>query len=228
MRLSGNCVLGECQMKRLILVSLLVLQGCLLTTPLLQANPCVSPRRLVNGYTVNIQPLFEWWGSPKGLRPLASWKHVRGVIARETQGGWVVTGKVEGHSRTETFLLKNPPQDRLLRYHELQRQLAESQRASDATREFLKRPVATDWYTVVVSQGQAPPITLAEYRDAQARLDELIRTTHSIGDDLRSLQDHEGHFAVDAFALRVNDTWQGITVLDHGSTTPFREATAAN
>jgi hypothetical protein len=176
---------------------------------------------------VDLQPLISWWPAPKGARPLSGWKHVSGIIVRETTSGWVVEGKAEGHGRQCTFLLKNPPQDRLQRFQELQRQLTENERGSAAAREYLSRPVCTDWYAVYLTQGQAPPISLTEYREASALLGEFGRNINAIQAELASMQDANGNFKLDAFAPRINETFEGLPVFDHGSTRSFLRSAAA-
>src|SRR5262245_20392129 len=110
------------------------------------ANPCSYPRRIVNGYAVDLQPLLGWWASPKGLRPLAGWKHVRGSIERDTALGWVINGKAEGQAHISSFLLKSPPREKLRRFEELKRQQAQLEQARAATLEVVARPVQTAWW----------------------------------------------------------------------------------
>jgi len=183
---------------------------------IVSANPCTTPKRMINSYTVDLQPLFDWWPAPKGMRPLSGWKHVRGAIARETAYGWVVIGKAEGQNHAPTFLLKNPPQEKLRRFQELKRQLPEYEHARAATLEFLKRPTLTDWYSFWSTQPSLPPISLAEYRNASALLSGLDRNMNALHNQLASMQDEQGNFKLDAFALRLNETYEGIPVFDHG------------
>jgi len=205
-------------MRCYILPGFALVTACLLGAETLQASPCHDPKRVVGGYTVDLQPLINWWSAQKGTRPLSGWKHVRGIIVRETASGWVMDGKAEGQGQHCTFLLKNPPQDRLRRFQELQRQLAENERGSEAAREYLSRPVVTDWYGTYVAQWQAPPISLKEYREASSLLGEFGRNINAIQAELASMQDAQGNFKLDAFALRVNETFEGVPVFDHGST----------
>jgi hypothetical protein len=202
----------------------LILFGGLLAIKSGQANPCVYPKRLINGHTVEIQPLFNWWGTPKGLRPLVAWKHVQGAISRDSPAGWIVTGKTEAHSQGATFFIKNPPRERLLKFNELKRQVDECKQARDAARAFLQRPIFTDYYSLALSQSKMAPISVTEYRQASAHLGELTHTLNSLNGELAPLQDGHGNFKVDVFALKTEEILEGLPVFDHGSTRAFQEA----
>ncbi len=197
---------------------------CFLAGASAQASPCYHPKRMVDGFTVDLQPLLDWWAAPKGTRPLSGWKHVRGVVVRDTPLGWVIAGKGEGSGQASTFFLKNPPRERLRRYQELQRQLPNYRRAEADTRQFLSRPLCTDWYSFWLRQWDAPPISLSEHREASALLGEINENINAITGELASLQDENGSFKVDAFALRRNEFYEGLPVFDHGSAQPFGDA----
>jgi hypothetical protein len=203
-------------MKRFITIADVFLAGWCLFAQTAQANPCNYPKRSVNGYTVNLQPLMEWWSDPKGLRPLSGWKHVQGSVVRDTAFGWVVTGKADSKGHPSTFLIKNPPRARLRRFEELKRQLSECQRLHDAEMEILRRPVCTDWYSYSLTDWSAPPISLTEYRSATARCAELGHAIYTINVEMGTMRDKKGNFKLDAFALRLNESFEGLPVFDHG------------
>jgi hypothetical protein len=193
----------------------LVIGWCLLTQAA-QANPCTYPKRVVNGYTVDLQPLMNWWSAPKGVRPLAGWKHLQGNITQETAFGWVITGKAESKNRASTFLIKNPPRERLRRFQELNRQLAEYVQARESTRRFLRRPISSDWVSFWSSQQSGPAITLGQYKDAGSALGELGRTINAIHAELATMQNQQGEFKLDAFALSTHESFEGLPVFDYG------------
>src|SRR5437879_646368 len=94
--------------------------SCLLAVPFAGANPCNSPKRMIGGHTVSLQPLLDWWANPRGgVRPLSGWKHLRGTIVREMAYGWIIEGKAEGEHSSQ-FLVKNPPVERLRKFQDLQ------------------------------------------------------------------------------------------------------------
>ena len=69
------------RIKQSLLVACLVGFGGLVCCGFGAADPCNSPKRMIGGGTVDLQPLFEWWSNQKeGKRPLPKWKHVRGSV----------------------------------------------------------------------------------------------------------------------------------------------------
>src|SRR5690242_18285453 len=59
------------------------------------ANPAQAPRRIVNGFAVDISPLCTWWTNHEGARPLISWVHVTGAIVGTNSGAWVIEARVD-------------------------------------------------------------------------------------------------------------------------------------
>jgi hypothetical protein len=159
---------------------------------------------------------MEWWAEPKGVRPLSGWKHVHGSISQDTAFGWIVTGRAESEKQSTSFLLKNPPQERLRRFKELKRQLPEYERARDSIRQFLSRPVYSDWYSLWLSQWSGPAISLAQYKDARLAVAELGHTINNIQAELAPMENGQGDFRLDVFALSTHESFKGIPVFDHG------------
>lgn len=208
-------------MKRIVAPLFAVAAGFILTSGTLDANPCVCPKRMVRGQTVDLRPLMNWWGEPKGVRPLSGWKHMEGAIVRETSYGWVIEVTREDHGAAERFFLRNPPRDRLRRFQALQQELAELKKTSAVAAELAGRAVYTDWYSYNFTQWAGPAQSLAEYRQAQAALSFLCRRIAAIRDELAPMQDASGQFKLDAFALKCDESFEGLPVYDYGSTAPF-------
>lgn len=200
-------------------LTLLCFLGLLLLPGSVVANPCVHPKRVVNGYTVDLQPLMDWWPAPKGVRPLSAWKHIRGSIVREVALGWVISGKVEGNAQATMFLLKNPPRAMLRRFEEDKRKLSEYLRAREEVRQYLKRPLCTDWYSYWLGQSQwrTTPISLTEHKQATDVLAELDRNIAALQSELAATEDANGNFKLDAFALKLPEISQGMPVYEHGA-----------
>jgi hypothetical protein len=172
---------------------------------------------MVNGHAVDLQSLLDWWPAPKGIRPLAGWKHVRGKIVQDTAFGWVINGKAEGQSHSTSFLLKSPPRDTLCRFEQLKKQLTELEAARTETLKIVARPVYTAWwYWPWSNRGHGQPISSAEHDQASRQLEELDLRIGSTRNELGPLQDEQGQFRVDAFALRSNESFQGMPVFDYG------------
>ncbi len=129
--------------------------------------------------------------------------------------------------QTSTYFLKNPPRQKLRRFQELKRQLPEYERARDAARAYVSRPVCTDWYSFTLTQWPTPPISLSEFREANAVLGELNQKVDAIRTELTSMQDEQGNFKLDVFALKLNETFERLPVLDYGLAQPFGHSGAA-
>lgn len=208
-------------MKRIVVRFFAVVTGLALASGTIDANPCVYPKRVLRGQTVNLQPLMSWWHEPKGVRPLSAWKHVQGTILRDTPSGWVVDMERESDGQAEMFFLKNPPRDRLLRFQQLQQELNDYIKATAVLRELVRGPVYTDWYSYYLTQWTGPAVSLTEYRDAEAALSFIHRRMATITDELASMQNAPGQFKLDAFALKCDELFEGLPVYDYGSTAPF-------
>jgi len=188
----------------------------------LQADPCGCPKRMIRGQTVDLQPLMNWWREPKGVRPLSSWKHLNGFIIRDTPYGWVIQVRGEGDGQAESILLKTPPRDRLRRFQELKKELAEHQNASSVGTALISRPIYNDWYGDYLTSWAGSSQSLAEYRQTGATLSVIHHRIAAISEELAPWQDASGEFKVDVFALKCADqSFEGMSVYDYGSTSPY-------
>jgi hypothetical protein len=182
-----------------------------------RGNPTVYERRAVNFHQVDLTPLFEWWDRRKGERPLASWKHVQGTLERETAYGWLIRGTIEGQDGLHYFLLRNPPQKDLARLHELENSLPglEQQRASELAVAQLPMYEGREWnaYGELV---RSPTENYDRIEQAQTNLQDLDTRIAEIRQEMAALLDKRGNFRVDAFALDMNQVYQGSPVFDFG------------
>jgi hypothetical protein len=185
--------------------------------PNARSNPAVYERRVVNFHQVDLMPLFEWWDRRKGARPLASWKHVQGTLERETAYGWLIRGTIEGQEGLSYFLLRNPPQKDLARLHELENSLPglEQQRASELAVAKLPMYEGREWnaYGELV---RSPTQDYDRIEQAQTNLQDLDTRIGEIRQEMAGLLDKRGNFQVDAFALDMNQVYQGSPVFDFG------------
>ncbi len=204
-------------MKRIVVPLFAIVIGVVLASGTSHANPCVCPKRMIRGYTVNLQPLMDWWQQPKGARPLSAWRHVQGVVVRDDPRGWIIEGKPGDDG--QAYFLKNPPRDRLRRFQELQQELSECERASAVIIKLLNRPIVTTWFgSYPVGR---PVLSFAEYHDAAARLSVIRQRMADIDSELAPLRETSGEFKVDVFAMKCDESFEGVPVYDHGSTAPF-------
>jgi hypothetical protein len=172
---------------------------------------------MINYHQVDLMPLFEWWDRRRGVRPLASWKHVEGALERETAYGWLVRGTIEGQNGLQYFLLRNPPQKELARLRELENSLPnlEQQRASELA--VAKQPMyeGREWnaYGELV---RSPTENYDRVEQAQFNLQDLDTRIADIRQQIATMLDKRGNFRVDAFALDMNQIYQGSPVFDFG------------
>lgn len=65
----------------------------------ISASPLRAPGRVINGQTVNLNPLFQWWTNHHGIRPLSAWVHITGKVVGTNAWGWIVEARVENTDR---------------------------------------------------------------------------------------------------------------------------------
>jgi hypothetical protein len=182
-----------------------------------RSTPAVYESRVINYHQVDLMPLFEWWDRRKGVRPLASWKHVEGTLERETAYGWLIRGTIEGQSGLHYFLLRNPPKKDLARLRELENALPglEQQRASELAVAKLPMYEGREWnaYGELV---RSPTENYDRIEQAQTNLQDLDTRIADIRQQMATMLDKRGNFRIDAFALDMNQVYQGSPVFDFG------------
>jgi hypothetical protein len=180
------------------------------------AAPTVCERRVINNYQVDLTPLFVWWDHREhhhGMRPLTSWKHLKGALERETVYGWLVRGYIEGQSDLQYFLLKNPPRNELARYRELEAELPKLEHARAETLPNTKLPVdrAAEWLAWGV-----PSEEINRVENARTDLNQIDQKIQTSREEMSGMLTKLGYFKVDVFALQLNQVYQGNPVFDFG------------
>jgi hypothetical protein len=182
-----------------------------------RSTPTAYERRVINYHQVDLMPLFEWWDRRKGVRPLSSWKHVEGMLERETAYGWLIRGTIEGQSGLHYFLLRNPPQKDLARLRELENSLPELEQQRATELAVAKQPMyeGREWnaYGELV---RSPTENYDRIEQAQTNLQDLDTRIAEIRQEMAGMLDKRGNFRVDAFALDMNQIYQGSPVFDFG------------
>ncbi len=202
-----------------------------------QANPLKGPKRIVEGQTVDLTPLFRWWNKHEGERPLSSWRHINGPVVDTNAWGWVVTARVEtsgsrsktkaGHTSgsADRIILKNPPLSDRAEFDDLLSRLKplEEQRSrllSDKTKAKNRIRVANDSHALH-TRAQARAARQARYVEKQA--DEQLAVLDKPIKELRAKLaafPNPDHYQVDCLALDTGVERSGVPVFDHGVRAP--------
>jgi len=100
------------------------------------------PHRLLNGFTVDLSPLFSWWRNAVEIedrklherqtktnleaqlppRPLSAWVKISGRCANDAGLGWICMAKIEdrpGHLQQGVIFLRHPPRDERAKFENL-------------------------------------------------------------------------------------------------------------
>jgi len=180
------------------------------------ANPAVYPKRRVNNYTVDLMPLILWWEEPHGNRPLLSWKHIQGTLEQESGFLWLIQAKAEGQTGWQALALKNPPRERLQRYRELKELLPKLEQARASAAQIANLPAYSGWHWNYYGLARTPSADYDRIEQAKAHVQELDHRIGLAHEELAVLADKHANFRIDAFALRVNEIYQGRPGYDFG------------
>lgn len=201
----------------------------------LRANPSRDSKRLLDGQTVNLAPLFRWWTNRAGPRPLAAWMQVRGRIVGTNAWGWVIEGHVEHTSASAEsgggsgrVLLRHPPIEELVEFERLSAELKdlEAQRGAVAGSEHTaqnKDSAVAKEQSGYRKYGRRDPALAREARalktsenQAKAELKPLDQQIAELKKKLSAFPNPE-HYEVDCFALDTGQQYQGLPMFDHGA-----------
>jgi hypothetical protein len=206
-----------------------------------QADPLKNPKRVINGQTVDLAPLFGWWDHPEGGRPLAAWVHVTGPVVGSGGWGWTIEALIETTPARATagqtnkpppevrarILLRNPPANERAQFERLNAQLTAlneersrwAQQAFDAgqhaaTLEDQQDP-SRPWR--LYSRMLSDEIANAKdaQNDAKAQIKDIDQRLEQIAAKLAAFPD-QTHYLVDCIALQTGQTYNRLPVYDHG------------
>ncbi len=198
----------------------LLLLDILLALQCLASGPTVYEKRIISYHTVDLLPLFVWWDHKQGARPLTRWKHLQGIMDRETPYGWLCRGSIEGQPGLQYFLIKNPPKKDLQHYRKLENELPQLEEEKASKLEFASQPTHKA-YSLYTSSDQDPAIQLpVENHDAiveaKDQVHELDARIQGVRQEMGEMLSKRGYFKIDSFALQLNETYQGSPVFDFG------------
>ena len=207
----------------------------------LMAGPLQHPRRLINAYQVDLNPLFKWWTKHEGPRPLSSWVHITGTIVGTNAAGWIVEAQVEdahkeeGNPRAGTardplkIILRTPPVEDLVDFQTLSSKLAalNAQRASLASEEShdkeREQAVAAQQRGARGSRARFLSLEDGQLKQAenvakagQKPLDQQIQELKS----KLAAYGRADRYSLDCFALDLQTDYEGMPVYEHGRIMP--------
>ena len=222
------------------ILTILIALSALVTAVRLEAGPATYPKRIVNGQTIDLTPLMDWWTKREGVRPLQAWVRVAGRIVGTNALGWTVEGTVESPAEKSDpqtnapaktlvrIVLKNPPLADLVEFQRLTAQLqwmnqerarlaAEIENATNRQHELSETGGGGKMFTRIaneeISQWQAAE---NDAKDKLGALDEQLKEANV------RLADNpdRSEYRLDCFALKCPEQFGGAPVYDHGSVFP--------
>lgn len=185
------------------------------------ASPLKHPKRAVDGFTVDLSPLFHWWTNRAGLRPLRAWVQISGRVVATNSVGWVVEAHPEHPSAgggvaedgEGRIILRHPPLAEAAEFATLHAQLEELnnyRQQLEARINVLSHPHARGRGAAVVNaqlraSAQEPRM---ELQAVEARIKECKA-------QLATFPDSET-FKIDCLALDVGSAHKHIPIYDYG------------
>jgi hypothetical protein len=212
---------------------------CLLQACSLAASPLKNPKRMVQGQTVDLKPLFIWWTTHAGERPLKSWVHLTGTVVGTNGWGWVVDAHIEatekasednGKNQTPAqgkIVLKNPPTVELAEFvqshaqiHSLTEKVKVLSRQVETSTEKVKELNAQD-QALRKRHSRSRPLEqdLKKWRAVEKNNKEQLQTANKQLDELKKKfpGSADSAYQLDCFALETGERNGEIAVYDHGS-----------
>ncbi len=206
--------------------------------PLLNATPLKDPRRLINGQTADLTPLFKWWVKREGSRPLSAWLHVTGTIVQTNAYGWVVEARIEpaGHRAKSAdappegqhrIVLHDPPLQDLAEFEQLHDQMSglteqHSALAGQQTQAKQQADAISREQRSLRRYGEHSPtlaVAAGDLHLAQKQTNQQLQPVNQQMKDLTkklAAFPNADHYEVDCFALKTGRSYQGMPVFDHG------------
>ncbi|HSU56099.1 MAG TPA: hypothetical protein VLT36_18725 [Candidatus Dormibacteraeota bacterium] len=176
---------------------------------------------MINGQTVDLTPLFKWWGKHEGQRPLANWVHISGTITGTNAMGWIVTGHAEPADEKQNeegkLVLKHPPLADFAEFDALRRQKQdlEKQRTHAESQANGAQSQLQDQKGKHRHAGTTDAATLRQQENnAKERLKGLDTQIKEVDKKLAAYPSQD-HYHLDCFALTAG-SYGKLEVYDYG------------
>lgn len=214
---------------------------CFLQAGALSASPLKNPKRMVQSQTVDLKPLFTWWTTHAGERPLRSWVQITGKVVGTNGWGWIVeahvtaadTASEDGGKRTRPaegkIVLKNPPVAEMTEFvqsHAQMDSMTERVKALstqlETSTEKVKELNARD-NALRQRHSRSRPLEqdLKKWRAVEKKDKEQLQVANKQLDELKKKFSGPSGSAynLDCFALETSERNAGMDVYDHGAPT---------
>jgi len=203
-----------------------------------RASPLKDPKRIINGQTVDLSPLFRWWSKQEGERPLKAWVHLSGTVTATNAWGWVIEAHIE---RAKTgpgddpnalkdgkIILRHPPAAERGEFEALAAQLKElndqharlsadaskaNKSSQDATTKQSANNVSVRRAASLQRQAQQAGETAKEDEDQLKTIDQQLK---EVKDKLATFPS-ETKYSVDSFALDLKQQANGMPLFERGA-----------
>ncbi len=205
------------------------------------ASPLQHPKRLLTTYTVDLNPLFQWWSKHQGPRPLSSWVRITGSIVGTNALGWIVQGDIERtrHDKEEDkdsagsgqeprkFILRSPPIDDLVEFEELSSKLKalNLQRSALAANERdlrSRQQAVAEQQRTLRRNGSRSRVLAMEDRQLKQLESETKAQEKPLDQQIQELKTRlasfpsRDYYVLDCFALDLQSSYEQLPVYDHG------------
>jgi hypothetical protein len=216
-----------------------------LATISLSANPGRDAKRTVNGFSIDLNPVFKWWQKRDGDRPLPAWRHLAGVVVGTNSGAWLIERwpdesaadrksraaesppAASGAGKDRVFLI-HPPIDDAADFQRLLIRLAQLNHTRSAL--VSEKVQAHDRDKAVTRLERASHRNRAQARVLAAE-DKQLKSVETQADLQQKAVDEElreikaklagypkpDEYVLDCFALELHSESQGIPVYDYGN-----------
>ena len=194
------------------------------------ASPAKDPKRVINGQTVDLTPLIQWWNQKSGDRPYPAWVHVTGQIVGTNAGAWIINGQTddkEGSGGEKKLLLRNPPTQDRAAFDQLlaQKKALEAQHAglhaqADQADAKLKdisqeRKAAREHHVRASGLNAQSSKLKQEEKTAKSEMKPIDAQIADLDKKLKPYGSTD-HYVIDCFALKTGQAVGGMPVFDHG------------
>jgi hypothetical protein len=202
-----------------------------------RASPLKDPRRVINGQTVDLTPLFHWWTNQASERPLKAWAHVTGTVAGTNLWGWIIEAHIERATpstgddtdapKDGKIVLRHPPAAEFAEFEKLAAELKDlraqhdklsgeatqaGKRAQDAAAKEAAGNMSVRRAARLQQQVQQSGETMKQDDDQLKTIDQQIKELK----EKLSTFPSETKYSVDSFALDLKQKANGIPIFERG------------